>query len=140
MCTTSLRFLLPQISARHRSRALFREPNKTPFRLPVPRARRLCRWAPPICLQRPSVRLWLQRTKLFSFLGIVHNGYRTGSVFQSIHANGPGGIPDPTNFEVHEDLLNPASGLFGALGHGLVDYGLGKLNRLGIHINLDGKC
>jgi hypothetical protein len=28
----------------------------------------------------------------------------------------------------------------GALGHGLVDYGLGRLNRLGIHINLDGKC
>ena len=76
----------------------------------------------------------------FSFLGIVPNGYRTGSVFQSIHVNGPGGIPDPTNFEIHEDLLNPASGLFGALGHGLVDYGLGKLNRLGIHINLDGKC
>jgi RHS repeat-associated protein len=76
----------------------------------------------------------------FSFLGIVPNGYRTGSVFQSIHANGPHGIPNPTYFEIHEDLMNPASGLFGAVGHGLLDYGLGKLNQLGIHINLDGKC
>jgi hypothetical protein len=76
----------------------------------------------------------------FKFIGLFPNGYRTAGVFNSLHANGRGGIPSPANFEIHEDVLNPASGLFGALGHGIVDYGIGKLNRIGVHVNLDGKC
>jgi hypothetical protein len=64
------------------------------------------------------------------------NGYRIGGVFQSIHANGSNGVIDPTSFEAHEDLFNPATGLFGAFGHFIFDMMIGHIP--GAHP--DGEC
>ena len=63
----------------------------------------------------------------FSIFG-VNNGYRFGGVFMSLHANNL--TLTPTGdilFQAHIDVFNPATGLFGMLGHALVDLGIGNL-------------
>ncbi len=74
----------------------------------------------------------------FSLLGHA-NGIRLGGVLHSLHANdfSPSAQdPSATLFETHGDLFNPATGLLGLFGHGVVDYGIGKIPG----VNLDGKC
>jgi hypothetical protein len=63
----------------------------------------------------------------FSPFGI-NNGYRFGGVFFSLHANNFTTLPTGgMQFEAHFDVLNPATGLFGIVGHTIVDGGIGRL-------------
>src|SRR5579859_90043 len=59
----------------------------------------------------------------------VSNGYRFGGVFFSLHVNSVNFNPitNTTSFQGHEDMFNPATGLFGILGHTVVDLGVGTL-------------
>jgi hypothetical protein len=66
----------------------------------------------------------------FSLLGA--NGYRNNAVFWSIHVNGQYGAQltangSFTNIQAHIDLFNPATGLLGILGRGIVDLSIGSL-------------
>jgi hypothetical protein len=51
------------------------------------------------------------------------DGYHNGNVFFQVHDNGAGGIVT----QGHIDVFNPATGLFGFLGHSIVDVGIGTL-------------
>jgi hypothetical protein len=64
----------------------------------------------------------------FSVFGI-NNGYRFGGVFFSLHVNSVtfNPVTNTTSFQGHEDIFNPATGLFGLLGHTVVDLGIGTL-------------
>jgi RHS repeat-associated protein len=66
--------------------------------------------------------------KAFSIFG-VNNGYRFGGVFFSLHINSVSFNPiaNETSFQGHEDVFNPATGLFGIVGHTVVDLGIGTL-------------
>lgn len=65
------------------------------------------------------------------------NGYRRGNVLVSGHVNATSGQLTPGDFyatpdgivnaQIHFDTFNPASGLFGLIGHTLYDYTIGKL-------------
>jgi hypothetical protein len=59
----------------------------------------------------------------FSIFG-VNNGYRNGGVVMQVHANGSGGL---VVSQAHIDTFNPASGLFGIIGHSIWDLGIGSL-------------
>jgi RHS repeat-associated protein len=77
----------------------------------------------------------------FNPLGI-NNGYRGSTVLFALHVNGvTSSVPNSNNAQAegHVDVLNPSTGLFGALGHLAVDLGLG---RLAFHNSsaLDPKC
>lgn len=71
----------------------------------------------------------------FSMFGA--NGYRLGNVFVSAHVNGIGEQLSPAVFEnpptgvvdaqVRFDTFNPATGLFGIIGHGFWDVLIGGL-------------
>jgi hypothetical protein len=64
----------------------------------------------------------------FSIFGI-NNGYRFGGVFFSLHINSVNFNPitNTTSFQGHEDIFNPATGLLGILGHGVIDLGFGTI-------------
>jgi RHS repeat-associated protein len=65
------------------------------------------------------------------------NGYRRGNVIVSGHVNATSGQLTPgafsaspdgiVNAQIHFDTFNPASGLFGLIGHTIYDYTIGKL-------------
>jgi hypothetical protein len=64
------------------------------------------------------------------------NGYRRGNVIVSGHVNATSGQLSPSDFyatpdgivnaQIHFDTFNPATGLFGLIGHTLWDYTVGK--------------
>jgi hypothetical protein len=76
----------------------------------------------------------------FSIFG-VNNGYRDQDVFMSLHINGIS-APDAAgtvSAQGHIDVLNPSTGLFGIIGHTLVDLAIGNL--ISRHNSrLDPKC
>ncbi len=53
----------------------------------------------------------------------VADGYHNGNVFFQVHDNGHGGLIT----QGHIDTFNPASGLFGFVGHSIWDVGIGTL-------------
>lgn len=53
----------------------------------------------------------------------VSDGYHNGNVFFQVHDNGSGGLIT----QGHIDTFNPASGLFGFVGHSIWDVGIGIL-------------
>lgn len=53
----------------------------------------------------------------------VSDGYHNGNVFFQVHDNGSGGLIT----QGHIDTFNPASGLFGFVGHSIWDVGIGTL-------------
>jgi hypothetical protein len=53
----------------------------------------------------------------------VSDGFHNGNIFFQVHDNGAGGIVT----QGHIDVFNPATGLFGFLGHSIVDVGIGTL-------------
>ncbi|MGA7219443.1 MAG: RHS repeat-associated core domain-containing protein [Candidatus Sulfotelmatobacter sp.] len=66
----------------------------------------------------------------FSLFGA--NGYRNSAVLRSVHCNGQYGAQlgsgGPfTNIQCHIDAFNPATGLFGILGHAIWELGAGSL-------------
>jgi RHS repeat-associated protein len=57
----------------------------------------------------------------------INNGYRGSSVFFSLHVNDL--VPPPSanvQAEGHIDVSNPSTGLFGVLGHAIVDLAIGR--------------
>jgi RHS repeat-associated protein len=76
----------------------------------------------------------------FSVFGI-NNGYRFGGVLFSLHVNSVtfNPVTNTTSFQGHEDIFNPATGLFGLLGHTVVDLGIGTL-FFNHSSSLDRKC
>jgi RHS repeat-associated protein len=65
------------------------------------------------------------------------NGYRAGNVIISAHVNGSGSELSPASFQnapngivtaqVHFDIFNPSTGLFGIIGHTIWDWLIGHL-------------
>jgi hypothetical protein len=76
------------------------------------------------------------------FVPLGHkDGYHNAGVINAVHVNYGSGT-NASLLQGHIDIFNPSTGLFGLLGHGIVDFGVGQLLNLffpGNHI-LDPGC